>query len=369
MSKRDYYTVLGVSRDADESTLKKSYRKLAMQYHPDKNPGDQEAADRFREAAEAYDVLSDPEKRSRYDQFGFAGVSGSGSGFGGGGFQNMEDIFSSFGDIFGDIFGGRAGRSSQQRGPRRGADLRYMLEVDLKTCITGDEREIEFDTEQTCASCTGSGAQKGTSVATCSTCGGRGQVLRSQGFFQISTTCPTCSGQGQTIKDPCRECRGQGRVEAHRKIRVKIPKGVDNGNRLRISGEGEGGYAGGPSGDLFVEIRVEPHPNFERRASDLIGRARVDYLDAILGGEIEVDTPFEKTKIAVPAGAQPGDLLRLKGEGVPSLKSGARGDILYQVDLQIPTTLSSQEREKLQEIRESRGGASAPKKRKAGFFS
>lgn len=371
MAKRDFYEVLGVTRDADAGTIKKAYRKLAMQFHPDKNPGDKSAEEKFREAAEAYDVLSDEQKKQRYDQFGHAGLGGQS---GGAGFRDMDDIFSSFGDIFGDFFGGGMGggagrgRSAQdqRKQVRRGADLRYVMSIDLAAVMKGAERDIEFDTEQNCGTCHGSGSAGNEPPKTCHTCGGRGQVLRSQGFFQVASTCPTCRGTGEIIVDPCRTCSGKGRVPVKRRIRVNVPAGVDNGTRLRVAGEGEGGFNGGPAGDLFVELRVEDHKKFTREGLDLFADIQISYLQAILGGEQKVKTVLDEATIEIPEGTQSGDLLRLRGEGVPSLRSGARGDILYRVNVEIPTKLLSEERKLLEQIAQLKG--SSTKKKKAGLF-
>ena len=252
---RDFYEVLGVPRQADQDTIKKAYRKMAMQFHPDKNPGNPEAEEKFKEAAAAYEVLSDEDKRARYDRFGHQAFQG---GAGGGGFQNAEDIFSSFGDIFGDFFGGgSSGKSRNRNEPRKGADLRYLTEISLKEVLNGLEKEIEFETEEGCKTCKGTGADKNSEVVNCSTCGGTGQVLSRQGFFTMATTCPQCRGAGKSIKNPCKPCRGEGRISVKRKIHINIPPGVDTGTRLRVTGEGEGGARGGPAGDLFVEIRVK----------------------------------------------------------------------------------------------------------------
>jgi molecular chaperone DnaJ len=353
MAQRDFYEILGVSKGADQDTIKKAYRKLAMQYHPDKNPDNPEAEEKFKEAASAYEILSDPEKRARYDQYGHAAFQGGG---GQRGFQNMEDIFGSFGDIFEDFFGG-GGRSRQRRRnePRRGADLRYVTEIFLKDVIEGIEKEIEFDTEENCKTCSGSGAEKGSQPTTCGTCGGSGQVVRQQGFFTMATTCPTCQGEGTVIKNPCKTCRGKGRTKAHRKIQIKIPPGVDTGTRLRVSGEGEGGFLGGPSGDLYVEIRVRDHDLFERREDDLVSELDVDFIQLILGAEIEVPTVTGKEKMQIPRGTQPGDTVKLSGHGLPSLRGSRRGDIYYQVKVNIPEKVSKEEETLLRELAQVRG--------------
>lgn len=348
--KRDYYEILGVVKTADQDTIKKSYRKLAMQFHPDKNPGNAEAEEKFKEAAEAYEVLSDSDKRSKYDRFGHQAFQQ------GGGFHNAEDIFSSFGDIFEDFFGmgGRTQNRSRQQA-RRGSDLRYMTEIFLKDVISGLEKEIEFDTEMSCTVCNGSGSEKGSKPETCPTCGGSGQVVRQQGFFSMASTCPTCRGEGVTIKNPCKSCRGSGRMKSHRKIQVTIPPGVDSGTRLRISGEGEGGYNGGPTGDLYVEIRVRDHDFFERQDSDLIAPLEVDYLQFLLGGEITVPTVTGDEKVTLKRGMAPGDNIKLAGHGLPSLRGSRRGDIYYNVQVKFPTKVSKEEEKLLAELAKIRG--------------
>lgn len=354
---RDCYEVLGVSRDADGDAIKKAYRKLAMQYHPDKNPDNKEAEEKFKEAAEAYDILSTPEKRAQYDRFGHSAFQNGGRGGGMHGFQNMEDIFSSFGDIFGDFFGQAAGggRSQRTRGPRKGADLRYMQEVTLREVIEGAEKEIEFDTEVNCETCAGSGAEKGSSPITCPTCGGRGQVVHSQGFFSMASTCSACAGEGVVIKKPCKPCRGKGRIRHHRKIKLTIPAGVDTGTRLRVSGEGEGGYKGGPDGDLYVEMHVEEDPRFQRRGEHLISQVTVSYLQLLLGAEIEVQTVTGTAALEVPSGTQPGDTLKLVSHGVPSLRGSRRGDLFFGINVEFPTKLNSQEEKLLRELAEIKG--------------
>lgn len=354
---RDYYEVLGVGRDADADTIKKAYRKLAMQFHPDKNPGNPEAEDQFKEAAAAYEVLGNAEKKARYDRFGHQAFQGGG----GAGFQNMEDIFSSFGDIFGDFFGGGAagGRSRRSTGPRRGADLRYVAEIEMKDVLSGLEKEIEFETEESCKNCSGSGADKNSKVETCGTCGGSGQVVARQGFFTMATPCPQCRGEGQTIKNPCKPCHGSGRVESKRKIRVSIPPGVDTGTRLRVTGEGEGGLRGGPPGDLYVEVRVEDHEVYERDGDHLAAQLSVDYIKMILGGEIDIETLSGKHKLKIPTGSQPGDSLKLSGQGLPNLRSSRRGDIYFELQPSFPRKLSSEEEKLLKQIQQLKGSDSS----------
>jgi molecular chaperone DnaJ len=353
---RDFYEILGVSKDSDVDVIKKAYRKMAMQFHPDKNPGNKEAEEKFKEAAAAYDILSNSEKRAQYDRFGHAAFQNGGRGGGGQGFQNMDDIFSSFGDIFGDFFGGAGqGRSQRSRGPRKGADLRYMQEISLREVIEGAEKEIQFDTDSNCESCSGSGSDKGSSPVTCGTCGGSGQVVHSQGFFSMASTCGSCRGEGVTIKNPCKSCKGKGRVKQHRKIKLTIPAGVDSGTRLRVTGEGEGGYKGGPAGDLYVEISVEDDPRFQRQGDHVIGQLGVNYLQLLLGAELEVQTIVGSTKVQIPAGTQPGDTLKVAGQGIPSLRGSRRGDLYFNVAVEIPTKITAQEEKLLKELAELKG--------------
>lgn len=366
---RDFYEVLGVSKDAEAETIKKAYRKLAMQFHPDKNPGNQEAEEKFKEAAHAYEILSDPDKRAKYDRFGHQAFANGGGG--GGGFHDAEDIFASFGDIFGDFFGGGGQRSQRQNrnSPRRGADLRYVTEVSLKEVIEGVDREIKFEVDENCSPCNGSGSAKGSSATTCSTCGGRGQVVRQQGFFSMATTCPTCHGEGQMIKDPCPECRGRGRQKKSRRIRVSIPAGVDSGTRLRVSNEGEGGYKGGPNGDLYVEVSVATDERFQRQGEHLISNLKVDYLQLLLGAEVEVETVTSHENLQIPKGVQAGDTVKLAGHGLPSLRGSRRGDIYYQIEVNFPKKIDKEEERLLREIAAHRGvslGAGAGDK--SGFW-
>ncbi len=367
---RDYYEVLGVSRTADKDAIKKAYRQLAMKYHPDRNPGDKAAEDKFKEAAEAYDVLSHDEKRSQYDRFGHAGMNGFG-GFGGGpqGFHDINDIFSAFGDIFSDLFGpgmggmGQRGRSRSRA--RRGSDLRYRLEVELKDVISGTQREIQFETDDACKTCSGSGAKPGTSPTTCLTCGGSGQVVRQQGFFAMSTTCPTCRGEGVMIKEMCPDCRGRGRKPVHRKLSIQVPAGVETGTQLRLSGEGEAGYQGGPSGDLYVQLLVKDDPRFERDGQTLHGEIHISYLQALLGTEVEVETITGRTKLEVRPGSHDGSEVRLHSEGVPAIRGGRRGDLVYHLKVEFPKKLTKKEEELLREIASETGvEVMAP----AGFF-
>jgi molecular chaperone DnaJ len=362
---RDYYEILGIEKTADGDTIKKAYRKLAMQYHPDKNPGNSEAEEKFKECASAYEILSDSEKRSKYDRFGHAAFQNGG---GRQGFTDVDDIFSSFGDIFGDFFGGgrSSSRSRRNSGPRRGADLRYVTEISLKDVILGVEKEIEFDTEESCSTCKGSGAEKGSKPETCATCGGHGQVRVSQGFFQMQTTCPTCQGQGTQIKNPCKPCRGTGRQKQHRNIRLTVPAGVDSGVRLRVSNEGEGGYLGGPAGDLFVEIRVAEDERFERQENDLFTKFQVPYLQLLLGGTVEIPTVTGQENLEIPKGTVVGATLKLSGQGIPSLRGSRRGDLIVVVDVEFPKKLSKQEEELLKQVAEVQGVPVSGSK--PGFF-
>ena len=361
-TKLDYYEVLGVEKTADGDTIKKSYRKLAMQYHPDKNPGNKEAEDKFKVCAEAYEVLSDATKRAKYDRFGHQAF-----GQGGAGFQDVDDVFANFSDIFGDLFGGgQRQRQRRNNGPARGADLRYICEIDLKEVIAGLERDIEFDTEETCSECEGSGAEKGSTSETCPSCRGAGQVISQQSFFSVQTTCPTCHGSGKIVKNPCKKCHGKGRTRVHRKIQVKIPAGVDTGTQLRVSNEGEGGHRGGPPGDLFVEIRVKDHDIFERHGLDLLAPLQVTYLQALLGAEIEVETLDGDETVMVPAGTNANERIRLKDKGVPSLRGGGRGSIYFDIQVDVPKKLTKDEEKLLREIAEAKGEKVLPPKK--GFF-
>ncbi len=354
---RDFYEILGVEKSADQATIKKAYRKLAMKYHPDQNPGNKEAEDLFKEAAQAYEVLGNEQKRAQYDQYGHAAFQGGMGGRGAQGFHDISDIFEQFGDIFGDFFGGggarQRGRSST--GPRRGSDLRYLLEIELEDVLEGAKKPIEFRCEDNCETCNGSGAKPGTSVKTCGTCGGRGQVVRSQGFFSMATTCPTCAGQGQVVESPCEECDGEGRVERKRKLLINVPAGVDTGTQLRLSEEGEGGYRGGPPGDLFVEIRLKPHKRFERNGADLFGEVEVSYLKALLGGPVSLETLRGTREIEIPRGTQPFDEIKIPKEGLPSLRGSRVGDLYLRTKVIFPKKLSKDEEKLLREIANKKG--------------
>ena len=349
-TKRDYYEILGVSRDADGDEIKRAYRHTALKYHPDRNPGDKEAEESFKEAAEAYEVLSDREKREIYDLYGHEGLRGTGlTGFGG-----FEDIFSSFGDIF-DGFFGFGGRGSRRRRARRGNDLRYDLELTLEEAYTGKEEDIVFEKWEPCDTCGGSGIAPGSKPAICPNCQGRGETVHSQAFFQIRTTCSTCNGAGEVITDPCTRCKGKGRVKAEKRVLVKIPPGVDTGLKLRVEGEGENGENGGPPGDLFVVIYVKEHDFFVRDGDNLRCQAAVSFVDAALGSEISIPVidDSEQRQVVIPEGTQPGEIIKLKGCGMPSLRRARqRGDLFVQVMVKTPTNLSQRQCELLMEFGE-----------------
>ncbi|MEQ6886571.1 molecular chaperone DnaJ [Salicola sp. Rm-C-2C1-2] len=344
MAKRDYYEILGISQSADDKEIKKAYRKLAMKYHPDRNPDDEDAEARFKEASEAYEVLGDPEKKAAYDQFGHAGVDGSaggGGGFGGGGGASFSDIF---GDVFGDIFGGGRGRGG------RGADLRYTLELDLEDAVSGKDVKIEIPSATECSSCKGSGAEPGTRPETCGTCRGMGQVRMQQGFFSVQQTCPNCRGAGQIVKNPCKACRGEGFVEEEKTLSVKVPPGVDTGDRIRLSGEGEPGMHGGGPGDLYVQMAVKEHPIFDRDGRNLHCDVPISITDAALGGELEVPTLDGRVKLKIPAESQSGKTFRLRGKGVTPVRGGAPGDLLCRIVVETPVNLTKKQKELLREF-------------------
>jgi len=348
-TKQDYYTLLGVDRNVSESELKKAYRKQALKYHPDKNPGDKGAEDQFKAAAEAYDVLRDPQKRQIYDQFGHQGLEGSGFS----GFNGFEDIFSSFGGIFEDLFGSRGGGRSRRH---RGADLRYDLQISFLEAAFGKETDLKLEKMDTCTTCEGGGSEQGHYPETCPDCRGAGQVGRSQGFFTVRTTCPSCRGQGERITHPCNTCRGSGQIKTAKTVAVTIPAGVDNGSRLRLNGEGEGGLYGGPPGDLYVFIHVKPHDFFQRDDCDIACQIPISFIQAALGDEIQVPTLNGEKTLTIPKGTQPGALFRFRGEGVPSLRNGRRGDLLIQVDMKIPTRLTKKQTALLNEFQELEDG-------------
>ncbi len=347
MSKRDYYEILGVSKGDDAKEIKKAYRRVAMKYHPDRNPDAPDAEDKFKEASEAYQILSDREKRAAYDQFGHAGVDPQMGGAGG--FQgNFSDIF---GDVFGDIFGGGGGRG--RGGAQRGADLRYTLNIALEHAVKGTTVKIRVPTLVACEPCDGSGARPGSAAATCGTCGGAGQVRMQQGFFQVQQTCPKCRGKGKVISDPCPSCRGNGRVEQTKTLSVKVPQGVDTGDRIRLSGEGEAGPDGGPPGDLFVQMSVKDHAIFERDGKHLYCEVPINFADAALGGELEVPTLDGRVVLKIPAETQTGKLFRLRGKGVKPVRGGSVGDLLCRVVVETPVSLNKRQKELLVELKQT----------------
>jgi len=346
MAKRDYYEILGVARDASEADVKKAYRRLAMKHHPDRNPGNPEAEAHFKEAKEAYEALSDKDKRAAYDRFGHAGVQG---GPGGGGFGGGADAFSDiFGDVFGDIFGGgrRGGRSQVFRG----ADLRYDLELTLEQAVAGDSVTLDIPAQVECTRCAGKGAEPGSQPINCKTCGGVGQVRVTQGFFSIQQTCPTCGGAGATIDKPCRECGGRGRLRKNKTLSVKIPPGVDNGDRIRLAREGEAGRNGGPSGDLYVDITVQAHPIFTREGQNLTCEVPVSFATAALGGSVDVPTLDGSVALKIPAETQSGKLFRVRGKGVRSVRESGVGDLFCRVQVETPVNLTAEQKETLRAL-------------------
>jgi len=368
MAQEDYYELLGVSKSATAEELKKAYRKKAVQYHPDKNPGNKEAEEMFKKVSEAYDVLSDSEKRAAYDRYGHAafqgGMGGAPRGGAGGGFHDPFDIFREVfgrqggggGGIFDEMFGGGGGGD----GSRDGADLRYDLEITLEEAARGAQKEISFRKNVTCERCDGSGAEPGSKRVTCPTCRGAGQVRRSGGIITFTQTCPTCGGAGQKIEKPCTACRGEGRVPKSTKLNVRIPAGVDTGSRLRSAGNGEAGISGGQSGDLYIVLTVKEHELFERHGDDLFCEIPIKFTLATLGGTIEVPTLFGKASLKIPAGTQSGTTFRLRDKGMPSLRGGRQGDQLVRVHVEVPTTLSSEQRKLLEEFAKISGDASEP---------
>jgi molecular chaperone DnaJ len=349
MSKRDYYEVLGISKNASEADLKKAYRRAAQKFHPDRNPDDKESEDKFKESKEAYEVLSDSRKRAAYDQFGHAGVDPSmgGAGYGAGGAgASFSDIF---GDVFGDIFGAGRGAAGGQR-VYRGSDLRYNLELSLEDAVAGTSVKIRVPTQVSCDECGGSGARKGSSPTTCGTCGGHGQVRMQQGFFSLQQTCPRCHGKGTLISDPCQKCHGQGRVEERRTLSVKVPAGVDTGDRIRLAGEGEAGEAGGPPGDLYVQVQVKQHPIFVREENNLYCEVPIGFVTAALGGELEVPTLTGRVNLKIPPETQTGRMFRVRGKGVKPVRGGPVGDLICKVTVETPVNLNRRQKEILQEF-------------------
>ena len=360
MAKRDFYEILGVAKNSSEEEIKKSYRKLAMKYHPDRNPDSKESEEKFKEVKEAYEMLTNPEKREAYDRYGHAGVDpnmGGAGGFGGG----AGGFADSFGDIFGDIFGGGAGGRGRGAGPQvyRGADLRYNLEITLEQAAHGFDTTIRVPSWDKCDTCHGTGAKPGTAPTTCTTCAGHGQVRMQQGFFSIQQTCPKCHGNGKVITDPCAPCGGQGRIKRNKTLEVKIPAGIDNGMRIRSSGNGEPGTNGGPAGDLYVEIHIKPHGVFQREGDDLHCEMPISFVKATLGGDIEVPTLSGKVSFTIPEGTQSGKTFRLKAKGIKGVRSGYAGDLFCHVAVETPVKLTDKQKDLLKEFERltSEGGA------------
>jgi molecular chaperone DnaJ len=368
--KRDYYEVLGVAKDAAQADIKKAYRKLAMKYHPDQNPDDKAAEAKFKEAAEAYDIVSDPEKRQRYDQFGHqAFAQGGGGGGASGGFTNVEDIFSAFGDIFGgggggfgSMFGGGGGRRS--RGPARGRDLRIVLDLTLEEVDEGVTKTVALKRMESCDTCTGSGAKPGTGKTTCGTCGGRGQVARSAGFFQMASPCPSCKGAGEVIESPCQSCSGSGGIQSRTEVEIQVPQGVEEGVQLRVTGEGDAGPKGAARGDLYCVIREKEHKVFQRSGPDVLTEVPFSFPQLALGDKVEIPTIRGKVEMTVPAGTQSGKVFRLRGQGLPRMEGRGKGDQLVRVFCEIPEKISDRQKELLEEFHEIDGEASG----KRSFF-
>ncbi len=358
MAKRDYYEILGVDRNATEEEIKKAYRKLALKYHPDRNPGSKEAEEKFKEASEAYQVLSDPQKRATYDQFGH--VEGLGAGFGGFG-RGFPDLSEIFGDVFGDFLGEKR-RGPAGPSPEAGADLRYDLLVNFEEAVKGVEKEIRVNRREVCSQCGGNGAEAGTALKTCPTCNGRGQVSTSQGFFSFTRTCSRCGGMGQSVEKVCSRCRGSGRVKIERNISVNIPAGVETGSSLRLSGEGEAGLFGGPRGDLYIVIKVKRHELFSREGNDIVCEIPISFATACLGGEIDVPTLDGELKLKIPPGTQSGQVFRQRGKGFSDLHGHGKGDLLIHLRVDVPTHLSEKEKELIRQLAELRGEKASKKK-------
>lgn len=366
MSKRDYYEILGVSKSANEAELKSAFRKLAMQYHPDRNPGDETAEQKFKELNEAYQVLSDAQKRGAYDRYGHSAFE-QGGGPGAGGFQG--DFSGSMADIFEELFGGMGGRQQRQsNGRERGSDLRYNLEISLEDAFNGKAETLTIPTAITCETCSGTGAKAGTKPKACGTCGGHGRVRASQGFFSIERTCPKCQGRGQTIDDPCKTCRGEGRVTKDRTLSVNIPRGVEDGTRIRLANEGEGGLRGGPAGDLYIFLSIKSHRYFQRDGADLYCRVPISMVTAAIGGDLQVPMLDGETKtVSIPEGTQSGKQFRVRGKGMPVLRSKDFGDLYIQVSVETPQKLTTKQRELLKEFEKESSKDTQPES--AGFFN
>lgn len=356
MAKRDYYNVLGIGKNATEEEIKKAYRKMAMKYHPDRNPDDAKAEEKFKEAKEAYEVLGDARKREAYDRFGHAGVDGMGGGgpggFGGAGAGGFGGFAEAFGDIFGDIFGGGSSRGGPNQ-VYRGADLRYAMDVTLEQAANGYETEIRVPSWENCGSCHGSGAKAGTKPKTCGTCNGQGQVRMQQGFFSVQQTCPTCHGTGKVVADPCEACDGAGRIKRTKTLQVKVPAGIDDGMRIRSAGNGEPGLNGGPPGDLYVEIRIKEHAVFKRDGDDLHCEVPISIVTAALGGPIQVPTLAGSAEIELPEGVQPGKVFRLRGKGIKGIRSAQPGDLYAHITVEIPVRLTDRQKQILRDLEQS----------------
>ena len=366
MAKRDCYQVLGVERNAEADEIKKAYRKLALKYHPDKNPGDKAAEEQFKELGEAYEILSDPQKRALYDQHGHAAFDRRTGGFGGGPFHDPFEIFREVfggGGIFEDLFGG--GRSDPSK-PQRGNDLRYDMEITFEEAAHGCEKEITLNKPEACEACQGSGAEAGSRIRTCPSCGGQGQIINSRGIFSIAQTCPHCQGAGRVLERPCRACHGNGRRERSSTIKLRIPAGVDTGSRLRSAGNGEAGFRGGPPGDLYVVLHVQAHAIFQRDGDDLLCEVPVSFVQAVLGAEIEVPALDGGTTIKIPPGTQPGTMFRLKNKGIRNVQGYGRGDLHVRINVEVPVHLSSAQKAKLQEFADLCNGKESPMSQ--GFF-
>lgn len=355
MAKRDYYEVLGVQKNASEDELKKAYRRLAMKYHPDRNPGDKVAEEKFKECKEAYETLTDSQKRAAYDQFGHAGVDPSMGGHASSGFGAGASFADVFGDVFGDIFGASGGRRGSGGGQRaaRGSDLKYTLELSLEEAVRGTTVKIKVPSSILCDECGGSGARRGSTPSVCTTCAGHGQVRMQQGFFSIQQTCPRCHGQGKIITDPCQKCNGQGRIKDQKTLSVKVPAGVDTGDRIRLSGEGEAGTHSGTAGDLYVEVHIKEHALFQREEENLYCEVPISFSTAVLGGELQVPTLEGQVLLKIPAGTQSGKLFRLRGKGIQPVRGGTVGDLLCRVVVETPVNLTKPQKELLKEFEKS----------------